>query len=90
MNNILINVVGKVQGVGFRYFCLNLALKYDLVGYAKNLDDGSVDILIQGNVDKIQVFLSQVSKGNRFIKVNSISTTENPIDSSLKKFNIVY
>lgn len=90
MNNLLINVIGKVQGVGFRYFCLNLALKYDLVGYAKNLDDGSVDVLVQGNIDKIHIFLSEMSKGNRFIKVDSMSTTENQIDSGLKKFNIVY
>lgn len=90
MDSLLINVTGKVQGVGFRYFCLNLALKYNLKGSAKNLDNGSVSIIIQGSIDHITSFLTEMLKGNRFIKINDYSTEKLPIDLTLKKFNIVY
>lgn len=41
-------VHGMVQGVGFRYSTQREALKLGLTGYARNLDDGSVEVLACG------------------------------------------
>ncbi|NOH96226.1 acylphosphatase [Vibrio sp. 99-70-13A1] len=38
-------VFGKVQGVGFRYHTRSFAVKLRIRGYAKNLIDGSVEVL---------------------------------------------
>lgn len=47
MEQIQIRVKGQVQGVGFRVHVARLAQGYDICGYAKNLDSGSVEIIAQ-------------------------------------------
>ncbi|WP_140397059.1 acylphosphatase, partial [Escherichia coli] len=42
-------VYGRVQGVGFRYTTQYEAKKLGLTGYAKNLDDGSVEVVACGD-----------------------------------------
>ena len=39
---------GKVQGVGFRYAVKSVALGYELTGTVKNLDDGRVELIAEG------------------------------------------
>jgi len=39
---------GRVQGVGFRYTCRNIALQYNVGGYVRNLPDGRVELVIEG------------------------------------------
>ncbi|PKF60691.1 acylphosphatase [Psychromonas sp. psych-6C06] len=39
-------VKGKVQGVGFRYFTSKQAKRFNVLGHAKNLQDGSVEVLM--------------------------------------------
>lgn len=72
MNRYRIIVRGKVQGVGFRFFCQSTATMYNLTGYAKNMDDGTVQIEIQGADNKISKFLSNIKKGTLFIRVDDM------------------
>jgi acylphosphatase len=44
---------GRVQGVGFRFTALNIAERYELKGYVKNLPDGDVEMLAQGTAEAI-------------------------------------
>ena len=37
-------VTGRVQGVGFRYHAMNLAMEYDLTGWVRNLYNGGVEM----------------------------------------------
>ena len=53
-------VYGRVQGVGFRYTTQYEAKKLGLTGYAKNLDDGSVEVVAcgeEGQVEKLMQWL---------------------------------
>lgn len=63
-------VKGKVQRVGFRYFTYKLAKKMGLVGYVKNLEDGSVEIVVEGKKEDIIKLISDVRIGppNAFVK----------------------
>jgi len=47
-------VKGSVQGVGFRRFVFENAKKLNLKGYAKNLSNGNVEILVAGDEEKIK------------------------------------
>ena len=49
-------VSGRVQGVGFRFFCKYQASLLSLTGYAENLDDGQVLIEVQGDESSIRKF----------------------------------
>ncbi len=44
---------GEVQGIGFRFTALNIANRYQLTGFVRNLPDGTVEMLAQGNPDDI-------------------------------------
>ncbi len=44
---------GRVQGVGFRFTALNIANRYDLNGYVRNMPDGTVEMVAQGHPDDI-------------------------------------
>lgn len=72
-------VDGIVQGVGFRGTCMMIAQQLDLTGSVKNLDNGMVEIYVQGENDAIDKFLERIQQGNRFIKVTDISCKEVPV-----------
>ncbi len=61
MQSILLTVSGKVQGIGFRNSCLNIANQLKLKGYAKNLPNNKVEILLQGKKEDIDNFLSRLN-----------------------------
>jgi len=44
---------GRVQGVGFRFTALNIASRYELKGYVRNIPDGEVEMLAQGPAETI-------------------------------------
>ena len=53
---------GKVQGVGFRFAAVECALREDLTGWVKNLADGSVEIVAEGESARLEKFLTQMNK----------------------------
>lgn len=80
-------VNGRVQGVGFRFFCKYQASLLSLTGYAKNLEDGSVLIEVQGNESLIKKFKSSILKGNGFSRIISIDEKDLPVDTREKRFS---
>ena len=63
-------VIGRVQGVGFRFFAQRQALHYGLKGYARNLPDGGVEVLAVGKREVLEVFLRDLKQGPPSSKVN--------------------
>jgi acylphosphatase len=53
---------GQVQGVGFRYTAQHVAEGFAVAGYVKNLPDGSVELVAQGEADPVDAFLRAISK----------------------------
>ena len=51
---------GRVQGVGFRWTVKNLAREFEVAGTVKNLPDGRVEVLAQG--DETEGFLDAIRK----------------------------
>lgn len=52
---------GRVQGVGFRGFVCRVGNSLQLVGFAKNLPDGTVELLVEGDEKKIATFAKRIS-----------------------------
>ena len=53
---------GNVQGVGFRYRTARLARGYNVSGYVRNLADGSVELVAQGDDDEVNRFLAELDE----------------------------
>ncbi len=51
-------VRGAVQGVGFRWWVRSRALELGLVGYARNTDDGRVEVVAEGSRDACEALLA--------------------------------
>ena len=65
-------VTGRVQGVGFRYYCQEQAEKLGLTGYARNMTDGSVEIEVEGESGRIEEFANAIARGPRAAKVENV------------------
>ncbi|AOM42839.1 acylphosphatase [Xenorhabdus hominickii] len=62
-HSITIYVYGRVQGVGFRYQAYHWAKKNKLVGYVRNMNDGSVKIVACGNDEQIKMLTHWLEQG---------------------------
>lgn len=51
---------GHVQGVGFRFTCLELSRDHDVVGHVRNLPDGQVELVVEGRASEVDAFLAAV------------------------------
>ena len=58
MERALIFVRGRVQGVGFRWWSRARALEHGLVGHARNLADGRVEVQAQGEREAIEALIA--------------------------------
>ncbi len=56
-------VLGRVQGVGFRYFVVEHALALGLRGYARNEYDGSVEVVAQGTRPALERLVTLLRQG---------------------------
>lgn len=53
---------GHVQGVGFRYTTRSVASKFQISGFVRNLPDGCVQLVVEGEPDEIDRFLVDLRK----------------------------
>ncbi len=72
-------VRGRVQGVGYRYFAQHAASALGLTGYARNLDDGRVEVYAVGPEDKLSEFAGMLYRGPRWADVRGIEEQEAPV-----------
>ena len=68
----LAKIYGRVQGVGFRFFVQRYAKELRIFGYAKNLVDGTVEVLAQGREVDLQEMIKNIKIGPRLAKVERL------------------
>ncbi len=62
MHRAIITVDGRVQGVGFRWWAADQARQLRLAGHVRNLDDGTVQLLVQGDMENIAAMIKRVGE----------------------------
>lgn len=78
MERKYIIVTGRVQGVGFRYHAMNLAIEYHITGWIRNMQNGGVEMEVQGEPDAIRQFTENLDKDTHWIKINRLSMADMP------------
>jgi acylphosphatase len=81
-------IKGMVQGVGFRYYCFKIATALGLLGYAKNLYNGDVEIEVEGEDGAVNEFINLVKIGPEHSRVTSISVESDKYEKIYTTFSI--
>jgi acylphosphatase len=80
---------GKVQGVGYRYFVTDCAVETRVTGFVRNLPDGSVLIVAEGEDDSLETFLSMIrAEHDPIIRVDSLDITKSGPTGEFRGFTI--
>ena len=80
---------GKVQGIGFRYAVLDIALGLKICGWVKNLSDGRVEVLADAEEETLNNFLEQINQRfSRYIK--EVNIEWQPASGEFRDFQITF
>ena len=81
-------VHGRVQGVGFRFFVQHVAERLGLCGNVRNCEDGTVEIIVEGNPKRISEFVEQVGKGPPLARVSRLDVHDLHSEGNYSTFEI--
>lgn len=83
-------VHGKVQGVGYRLFIKKQADKLGLTGFVQNEEDGSVNVVAQGEPETLEKFVESLKSGPYFSRVDKVKVNwPNTLQDVLTGFEII-
>ena len=82
--------VGRVQGVGFRFFVQSNAKSFGITGWVKNMSDGSVTMELQGELQTVERLIAKIKRGNDWIKVTDFEESDLPVVKGENTFAIRY
>ena len=81
-------VIGRVQGVGFRYFVLNEAMALGLTGWVANTPGGAVRCVAEGPRDALESLEDRLNDGPSSAIVERVSTAWMPATGSFISFEV--
>jgi len=79
-------VMGRVQGVGFRFFTENWANRLGLSGYVKNCADGTVEAYAVGDAAALEEFKAHLAEGPRSARVDQVQEFEEQVNRDYSRF----
>ncbi len=81
-------VSGRVQGVGFRYFTAAQARRLGVGGSVRNLPDGGVEIVAEGDRSALEVLIAAVRRGPRGAVVRDVRVDWEDVSAPRQEFVI--
>jgi acylphosphatase len=72
-------VSGRVQGVYFRQSTVEQAERLDLAGWVRNLDDGRVEVLFEGEAEAVRELAAWLQQGPERAEVSALELYEQPL-----------
>lgn len=85
-----VRITGRVQGVNFRAFTVEHALRMGLKGYVRNLPDGSVEAVIEGDAQKVKGLIEVLRKGPPAAYVQHVDIQEEKPTGEFVDFRVRY
>ena len=87
---IRIFVTGKVQGVFFRQALKVMAKKNDVFGWVKNLNDGRVEAVLEGDEEKVSRLVEWAHGGPANARVEDVEIRNEKFSAEFSKFDVLY
>lgn len=85
---VRLHITGSVQGVFFRQFIKDNADKHNVRGFVRNLEDGRVEIFLEGNGDDVNSMISICKRGPQHSQIRRVEEKEERFQD-FKEFKIL-
>lgn len=82
-------VKGRVQRVGYRDFVEQYAREQGLFGWIKNMEDGSVAVVIQGTPDQLKDCIEVLNQGSSLARVESLAVDWRTPEKQFDEFRVI-
>mgnify|MGYP000433295461 CR=1 FL=1 len=83
-------ISGRVQGVFFRAWTEDEAIKRDLTGWVRNLADGRVEAVFEGDKEAVEDMVKQCWKGPPGARVKNVEVYWEPYTGEFNGFKVIY
>ena len=83
-------IYGMVQGVGFRFSTVSMARRLGVSGYVRNMPDGSVEVVAEGNADSCEKLIAWLKKGPPGAYVREVSVKDITYRGLYRGFTVEY
>ncbi len=92
MDYVRLNAIvkGYVQGVGYRFFTVRKALGYGITGWVKNLRDGNVQVVAEGERSIVEEFIKDLKVGPYSANVTDIEIKWEKYTGEFQTFEVRY
>jgi len=83
-------VIGRVQGIGFRYSAIHEARRLGVNGTVANLPDGNVEVVAEGDADRLARFVSWLRRGPPGAHVRDLQIQWTPFTGRYADFEVEF
>ena len=90
MKRVHLFISGYVQGVGFRWYVEGLARRMNICGFVKNLRDGRVEVVAEGDDNLIAQFLQELKEGSFKGYIEEVRKVEEGYQGEYPDFSITF
>lgn len=70
--SVRLYIDGTVQGVFFRMFVKENAERYNVKGFVRNLEDGRIEVFLEGNADDVNKMIELCKKGPKHSQIKNV------------------
>ena len=81
-------ITGRVQGVGFRYFTQDAALREGVTGWVRNLPDGRVEALVEGDAEAVTRVERALRSGPRGARIEGVEVDVEDPTGAYRTFSV--
>jgi acylphosphatase len=82
-------VSGRVQAVAYRAYVQDSATTLALTGFVRNLSDGTVEVVAQGDSDTLKDFIEHLHEGSSLAKVESVAVDWHSATVTYEEFSVL-
>ncbi|HAJ27335.1 MAG TPA: acylphosphatase [Syntrophus sp. (in: bacteria)] len=90
MKRIHVTITGRVQGVAFRAATREAAIALNLTGWVKNLRDGRVEAIFEGEDDQMELIQHWCKHGPPLARVTGVDLSEEDYTGEFREFTVLY
>lgn len=82
-------ITGTVQGIFFRNFVKENAERYNVKGFVRNLEDGRVEVFLEGNIDDVKKMIELCKQGPKHSQIKNVEEKEEKFQD-LRDFKVLH